>query len=149
MKARTTESEQRDPQTYAIIGACMEVHRQLGHGFSESVYQEALEEEFKLRSIPYQREVRLRIYYKGKELKCKFDVDFICFGDIVVELKALRQLSGTETSQVINYLKAANIRRGLMVNFGGPWLKYERFVHDPSSVSSASSVDGSEPEGPE
>lgn len=119
----------RDPQTYAIIGACMEVHRELGHGFLETVYQAALEREFKARGIPFAREVKIRICYKGETLDCWYEADFVCFGEVIVELKALAKLGGVEYAQIINYLKATGISRGLLVNFGIPQLEYKRFVH--------------------
>lgn len=122
------DMEKRDPQTYAIIGAAMEVHSQLGPGFLESVYQEALAREFSLRKIPFEENVELPVYYKGERLNAFFRADFICFGDVVVELKALRQLSGTEEAQILNYLKATGIERGVLLNFGEPQLRYERRI---------------------
>lgn len=120
--------EQRDPETYAIIGAAMEVHRELGHGFLEGVYQEALAIEFRCRDIPFEREVVLLITYKGEPLPCSYRADFICFDDVIVELKAVRTASGTEEAQVLNYLKATGKQRGLLLNFGAPSLEYKRFV---------------------
>src|SRR5437588_5531637 len=107
----------RDPRTYAIMGAAIEVHKQLGHGFLEPVYQEALAIEFGRRNIPFRREVRLPIHYKGQRLGTTYCADFICFDSIVVELEALSRMSGTEESQVINYLKATSFQLGLL-NFG-------------------------------
>jgi len=117
-----------DPRTYAIIGAAMEVHRQLGCGFLEPVYQEALALEFAHRNIPNEREFKLGLSYKGVELEAKYSVDFICYGAVVVELKALSRLSGTEESQVINYLKATGLEVGLLLNFGTRSLDHKRFV---------------------
>jgi GxxExxY protein len=117
-----------DPRTYAIIGAAIEVHRQLGHGFLEAVYQEALAVEMQTHEIPFQRERELPVSYKGTQLRCAYRADFVCFEAVVVELKALRQLSGTEEAQIINYLKAAGLRTGLLLNFGAPLLEYKRFV---------------------
>lgn len=121
---------QKDPQTYAIIGAAMEVHNQLGCGFLEAVYQEAMEVELNARGIPVEREVNLPISYKGTRLSCSYRADFICFNEIVVEIKALSRLTTVETSQVLNYLKATNFLRGLLLNFGEPKLQYERLVRN-------------------
>ena len=118
----------RDPQTYAIIGAAMEVHRILGCGFLEAVYQEALTKEFLLRAIPFRREIELPISYKGNLLAVKYKPDFICYDTIIVELKALDRLSGKEKAQVINYLKATGMERGLLLNFGTTRLEYERLI---------------------
>ena len=82
-------TEEKDPQTYAIIGAAMEVHRQLGHGFLEAVYQEASAIEYPERNIPFAREVLLEVKYKGKLLTCHYKADFICFGEILIEMKAI------------------------------------------------------------
>lgn len=118
-----------DPETYAIIGAALEVHRTLGNGFLEAVYQEALASEFETRNIPFLKEVDLPVYYKGKKLNTFYRVDFICYGNIVVELKALSQLSGTEESQIINYLKSGSFKRGLLINFGQTSLIHKRFIN--------------------
>jgi len=106
----------------------MEVHRQLGHGFLEAVYQEALAVEMTAREIPFQREVMLPIRYKGQLLQCGYRADFICFGEIVAELKAIGQLTGTDEAQAINELKATHLNRALLINFGAPSLEYKRLV---------------------
>jgi GxxExxY protein len=118
----------RDPQTYAIIGAAMEVHKELGHGFLEVVYQEALAREFTRRGIPYRREVELPIFYKGERLACYYKVDFICFEDVIVQTKSMKQLGPVERAQVLNYLKASRMARALLINFGCASLEYERVV---------------------
>jgi len=118
----------RDPQTYAIIGAAMEVHRVLGCGFLEPVYQEAFAKEFLLRGIPFRRELELPITYKGDLLAVKYKPDFICYDAVIVELKALDKLGGKEKAQVINYLKATGYERGLLLNFGTARLEYERLI---------------------
>ena len=126
-----TDADSRDPQTRAIIGAAMEVHRQLGPGFLEAVYQEALAIELADRRTPFQREQELPIDYKGRRLPCKYRADFVCYEDIIVELKALQLLSGTEEAQVLNYLKATSLGRGLLLNFGRPSLEFKRLVFSP------------------
>ena len=126
-EAGNGSKEIRDPQTYAIIGASLTVHSELGHGFLESVYQAALEKEFQALNIPYERENHLPVYYRGSEI-AHYQADFLCFREVIVELKALSQLSGTEESQVINYLKATSLQRALLINFGNPTLQYKRLV---------------------
>jgi GxxExxY protein len=120
--------DQRDPQTYAIIGACMEIHRQIGHGFLETVYQESALIEFSLKNIPFEREVPLPIKYKEILLPIHYRADFICFSEIIVEFKALSRLSNIEEAQILNYLKATSLKRGLLINFGTPSLQYKRLV---------------------
>jgi GxxExxY protein len=119
---------ERDPRTYAIIGAAMEVHRRLGHGFLEAVYQEALEIEFAHRGIPARREVRLTISYGDELLKTPYEADFLCYEDIVGELKAASDLDSSDLAQTINYLKATGSTVGLLLNFGRPRLQYRRVV---------------------
>lgn len=119
---------QRDPRTYAIIGAAMEVHRQLGCGFLELVYQEAFAVELHSRGIPYNREFKFPVLYKGRQLNCQYRPDFICFEAVIVELKALGQLSRIEESQLINYLKITGYHTGLLLNFGKQSLEQRRFV---------------------
>ncbi len=121
-------AEARDPQTYAIIGAAMEIHRQLGHGFLEAVYQDAAVIEFPTKQIPFQREVLLPIKYKNILLPTHYRADFVCFSEIIVEFKALSRLSNVEEAQLLNYLKATGLKRGLLINFGAPSLQYKRLV---------------------
>ena len=123
---------QKDPRTHAIIGAAMEVQRHLGRGFFEAVYQEALAVEFGLRNVPFTREVTLPVLYKGHTLACSYRADFVCFDDIVVELKALDTLGPVETAQVLNYLKATGVPVGLLLNFGAEKLDYKRLVLSPN-----------------
>ena len=106
----------------------MEAHRVLGSGFLEAVYQEALEKEFILRCIPYDREFPLRIKYKDFLLEKEYIADFICYDKIILELKALSNISTEHEAQVINYLKASEYKLGLLVNFGEPKLQYKRLV---------------------
>ena len=112
--------------TSKIINACMEVHNNLGNGFLEAVYQEALEKEFKMQNIPYEREKFLPIIYKGEILEKQYFADFVCFGKIIVELKAVSNIVKAHKAQVLNYLKAANLEIGLLVNFGENSLKWDR-----------------------
>jgi len=114
--------------TYEIIGACMEVHKALGFGFLEAVYQEAIGLEFKARGILYEREKELVINYKGTILEKKYRVDFICFEKVILEIKALSQLTGEHEGQILNYLKVTGIKVGLLVNFGEQSLKYKRLI---------------------
>jgi GxxExxY protein len=119
----------KDQRTYAIIGAAMEVHRELGPGFLEAVYQAAMEMELTLRDIPFRSQPQVTVQYKGRDLDKVYQPDLICFGEIIVELKALSSLSGTEEAQMINYLRAAGLKVGLLLNFGRPSLQYRRFVY--------------------
>jgi len=130
----------RDPQTHEIIGACMEVHKELGCGFLEAVYQEAFERELTLRGLPFGREVYLPVRYKGETLDCKYKADFICYGFVIVELKALTKLTTVEYSQIINYLKISGIERGLLVNFGTPRLEFKRFIRSAGGGNSSADV---------
>ena len=115
-------------ECYKIVGACMEVHRTLGCGFLEPVYQEALAFELQRQGIPYEREKEYEINYKSLVLSKTYKVDFLCYGNIIVELKALGQLSKEHIAQVLNYLKASHLKLGLLVNFGTTSLNYERIV---------------------
>jgi GxxExxY protein len=125
--------DKNDPRTYSVIGAAMEVHRELGCGFLEAVYQEALEIELELRGVPFRRLVELPVRYKGRLLKKTYCADLITHETVVVELKALAQLSGTEEAQVINYLKATGLGVGLLLNFGARSLEYRRFILSKSA----------------
>lgn len=130
-------ADANDRETYAIIGAAMAVHGELGCGFLEAVYQEALEREFQAQQIPYVREKELPVYYRGERLNTFYKADFICFGAVIVELKALARLSGTEEAQILNYLKASELHKALLINFGALRLEFKRLVHNlrPSAKS--------------
>lgn len=121
-------TEERDPRTYAIIGAAMEVHRRIGPGFLELVYHEALEIEFAARKIPFASEVRIPIKYRDQTLKSFFQADFICFGQVIVEIKAVKELTNIEEAQTLNYLRVARLSVGLLINFGAPSLQRKRFA---------------------
>ncbi len=115
-------------EVYHIIGCAMEVHRTLGCGFLEAVYQEALEIEFQKQGIPCHREKVLEIQYKGIPLQKTYIADFVCYDKIIVELKALSSLSEEHYAQVLNYLKATGYRLGLLINFGAKSLEYKRII---------------------
>ncbi|HEV2349044.1 MAG TPA: GxxExxY protein [Terriglobia bacterium] len=135
MKGTTKNNQERDPKTYAIIGAAMEVHRHLGCGFLEAVYQETLAVELSARGVPFEREVELPIFYKGKRLATTYRADFVCFDSAIVELKGVSLLTGVEEAQVLNYLKATGHEVGLLLNFGTESLQYRRFVFSKSVKS--------------
>jgi GxxExxY protein len=116
-------------ESYKIIGACFEVHKELGNGFLEAVYQEALEIELIKQQIPFEREKALSISYKNVRLGKKYVADFVCFDKIIIELKALSQLNGEHESQVLNYLKSTGYKLGLLINFGESSLKYKRLIY--------------------
>lgn len=116
-------------ESYKIVGAAFNVYNNLGHGFLEAVYQEALEIEFERQGIPYEREKELSIVYDGIQLKQTYKADFVCYGKIIVELKAVSELVDAHRSQVYNYLHATGYRLGLLLNFGcSDELEKERIV---------------------
>ena len=119
-----------DQRTYRIIGAAMEVHKELGSGFLEAVYQEALEKEFINQGIPYNSQPVVKIHYKGQVLNKTYQPDFICYDEIIVEIKAIAKLSSIEHAQIINYLKAAKFKVGLLINFGSKSLEHKRLVYN-------------------
>ena len=115
-------------ECYHIIGACMNVHNELGCGFLEAVYQEALSYEFLDLDIPAQKEKVLDVYYKQYLLEKKYVADFLCFQEVILELKATDSLHPEHIAQVLNYLKATGKKLGLLVNFGTTKLQYKRII---------------------
>lgn len=116
-------------ESYRIIGACFEVYKEMGCGFVEPVYQECLEIELGLQSLPFKPQNELTLAYKGRRLHGKYIPDFILYDKIVLEIKAVKELADEHRAQVHNYLKATGYRLGLLVNFGHyPKLEYERIV---------------------
>jgi GxxExxY protein len=116
-------------EVYAIVGAAMDVYNDLGPGFLENVYQEAMEIEVGERKIPSQALQEIRIKYKGKLLKKFYIADLVCYGKIIVELKAMERLTLREEGQLINYLKATGMKVGILINFGHyPSLEWKRLV---------------------
>jgi GxxExxY protein len=124
----------------------LSVYNEIGSGFLEAVYQEALEKEFCFQNIPYKREVSFPIYYKGELLSKNYIADFVCYEKIIVELKAVSSLSSEYKAQVINYLKASKLELGLLVNFGESKLKYERLVRLNSFNSRNSLIKTGDPD---
>lgn len=115
-------------ESYKIIGACMEVHRELGFGFKEIIYKDALEIEFKALDIPYQREKSYKIEYKGKVLPRSYYADFVVYKSIILEVKAMPLIINNFVLQTRNYLKASGIRLGIIANFGEKSFNSKRVV---------------------
>ena len=115
-------------ECYNIIGAAMEVHSELGHGFLEAVYQEALTIVLSEKEIPFLREQVLDITFKGRLLNKKYVADFICYNEVIVELKAMDGIAPEHIAQVLNYLKATGKKLGLLINFGTTKLQYKRII---------------------
>jgi len=121
-------------ESYQIVGCCFEVYKEKGNGFLEAVYQECLAIEFTAKGIPFTEKPRIGLDYKGRDLKQTYEPDFLCFNEIIVELKAVKQLADEHRAQAINYLKATGKQLGLLVNFGHyPNLEHERFVNQTLS----------------
>jgi len=116
-------------ESYKLVGLCMKVHGELGCGFLEPVYQEAFEMLLKREKVPYVREKLLPIYFLGEKLKKEYYADFVCYDKIIVEFKAVSQLTDVHEAQVLNYLKAANLQLGLLCNFAQPSFAYRRFIN--------------------
>jgi len=122
-------------ESYKIIGCCFEVYNELGPGFLEAVYQEALSIEFAKQNIPFMPQAEMNIYYKGILLKKKYYPDFLCYDDIVLEIKAEENLSPADQAQILNYLKGTKKPLGLLVNFGAAKLQYKRFANTMTANS--------------
>ncbi|HEX2971746.1 MAG TPA: GxxExxY protein [Tepidisphaeraceae bacterium] len=116
-------------EVFAIVGAAMEVHSTLGYGFLEAVYQEAMEIELTRRQVPFASQSSVRIEYKGQQLQKAYVADLVCFGQIIVELKAIEKLTGREEAQLLNYLRATGMHVGILINFGSTGkLEWKRMV---------------------
>ena len=111
----------------------MDIHSTLGKGFLEAVYNEVLEKEFIKQQVPYQREVKLDIFFKGEKLDKKYKADFICYEEIILETKSVSFLHDNFTKQILNYLRATNKKLGILINFGESSLKYKRVVNSGNS----------------
>jgi len=120
---------ERDPQTYEIIGAAIEVHKTLGPGHLEAVYQEALEIELDLREIPYQSQPRIELEYKGRTLKKYYQPDILAYDRVVVEIKAQSALGSVDEAQIINSLRCCRREVGHLINCGEVSLQWRRFVN--------------------
>jgi len=117
-------------QSFRIINACFEVYKEKGNGFLEAVYQECLSRELEEQGIPFQEKPRLRLDHKERTLRQEYEPNFVCYGEIILEIKAVKQLADEHRAQVINYLKATGMQLGLLVNFGHyPKIEHERFVN--------------------
>ena len=124
-------------ESYKIVGACFEVYREKGCGFLEPVYQECLEIELRAQGIPFVTQRPLALTYKGTPLRCTYQPDFICYDKIVLEIKAMKEVSDEHRAQVLNYLKATRLTLGLLVNFGHfPKIEIERIVAEKGRYAS-------------
>ena len=127
----TIPPSSQDPRTFAIIGAACEVHRVLGAGFLELFYKDALAIEFAERQIPFRKELPCSVEYKGHRLRSDYHVDFVCFEEIVLEIKARSITGPADHAQVISYLASTKLRCGLLLNFGAAKLEHKRFIWEP------------------
>lgn len=118
-----------EKETYKVIGACIKVHKKLGNGFLEPVYQEALVDELSKAGIPFEQQKKLAIYYNGSKLNKYFVADFVCFKKIIVEIKSENFINQSVKQQVINYLKATHLQIGLLINFGENSLTWKRLIN--------------------
>ena len=116
-------------ESFKVIGACMKVHRSLGAGFLEAVYEEALEKAFLLQNIPLKRQLKLELYYENEKLKKQYRADFVCYDAIILELKAVSHIPDVFYAQLKNYLKCTKMELGILINFGMSSLFYKRIVN--------------------
>ena len=116
-------------ESFKIIGACMKVHSSLGSGFLEAVYEEAIEKEFDIQKIPYKKQVKLELYYNDQKLKKHYRADFVCYDNIILEIKAVSQIPSAFFAQLKNYLKCTNMELGMLINFGTSSLTYKRIIN--------------------
>jgi len=126
-------------ESFKIIGACMKVHRTLGPGFLEAVYEEALEKEFQGQKIPFKKQVKLELYYENQKLKKQYRADFVCYDSIILEIKAVTLIPIAFYAQLKNYLKCTNTELGMLINFGTPSLTYKRILNSKNSRNSRNS----------
>jgi len=120
-------------ESYKIIGACMKVHRSLGAGFLEAVYEEALEKECLIQNIPFKRQQKLELYYDNEKLNKYYRADFVCYDSIILEIKAVNHIPDAFYAQLKNYLKCTNMELGMLINFGLPSLTYKRILNSRNS----------------
>jgi GxxExxY protein len=126
-------------ESFAVIGACFEVYNELGPGFLEAVYHEALEHEFADRGVPFTSKPRLLIRFKSHTLTTPYEADFLCFEQIVLEIKSARDVDPKHEAQIIHYLRATDLQLGILVNFGHhPDLQYKRFARTKTAKSHSS-----------
>jgi len=116
-------------ESFKIIGACMKVHRSLGAGFLEAVYEEAIEKEFQTQKIPFKKQVKLELFYDNQKLKKQYRADFVCYDTIILEIKAVSQMPIAFNAQLKNYLKCTKMELGMLINFGTPSLTYKRILN--------------------
>jgi GxxExxY protein len=116
-------------EVYTIVGAALKVGNTMGCGFLEAVYQEALEIEFRTGHVPFESQKRIAILYNGIALNKEYIADFVCYGSIILEIKAIKKITEIEEAQLINYLKATQMPVGLVINFGGTKLEWKRYAN--------------------
>ena len=116
-------------ESFKIIGACMKVHRSLGAGFLEAVYEEALLKEFLIQNIPFKRQLKLELYYDNQKLNKYYRADFVCYDSIILEIKAVTHIPDIFYAQLKNYLKCTQMELGMLINFGTTSLTYKRIIN--------------------